>query len=106
MNTGEQMEITQYFPNFVSGFEPEIVKFDDAEELKEIEFVKRWSDDDEFLKYSISEDDFYHSYGYCHLMAELDNGKKWFVVGKITGDVNKLDLPKWEMKKDENESTD
>lgn len=80
------MEIRQHIPNFVSGYEPETIKFNDTEELKNIEFVKHWSEGDDFFKYSLSGN---------HLMAELNNGNTWWVIGTIKGDLNKVDLPKW-----------
>ena len=80
------MEIRQHIPNFVDGFKPKTMKFDDAEELKDIEFVKRWSENKDFFKYSLSDN---------YLMAEINEGTGWYVIGRIEGDLGNLDLPEF-----------
>ena len=81
--------IKQHIPNFVSGFDPVIQNFETLEELLSIDFVKRWSCDDDFHQFSIG------PYGdRWHLMAEQHNGKRWGVIGYITGIVrDELNLP-------------
>ena len=83
--------IKQHIPNFVSGFDPVTQNFETLEELLDIDFVKQWSGDNDFHQFSIG------PYGdRWHLMAEQNNGKRWWVVGYITGIVkDDLHLPDW-----------
>ena len=92
------MEIKQHRPNYFSGFDTEIVKFDTVDELKEIGFVKNFSDnlDGKFHQYSLSE---YYTEDTHLLMAEYNKGKTWWVVGYIKGkDIDSIvgKLPKHE----------
>ena len=77
--------IKQYIPNYVDGIDPETVKFFSTEELLKIPFVESWSKYPEFFQYSLSEN---------LLMAEFKDGKEWWVVGYIYGDII-INLPKW-----------
>ena len=70
-------------PNAYFLDDDQMVGFDTTEELLEIDFVKNWSKIETFYRYSISGN---------HLMAEYENGKKWWVIGNIR---NIVDLPKW-----------
>lgn len=76
-------KITQYKPAFFEGFENKVVEFTTNEELFNIDFVKRFSENPKFYRYSVSDN---------KLMCELDEGKDWYVIGFIEGDV---DLPVW-----------
>lgn len=110
-------KLTQYFPNYISGFKPQSFLFNTAAEILDIPFVKLWSKDlhksknvptgekwqgipvsqcvelleiaHKFHRFSLSEN---------RLMAEYDEGKVWYVIG-IVDNVEGLDLPKWEPKK-------
>ncbi|MCP4569141.1 MAG: hypothetical protein GY841_16320 [FCB group bacterium] len=42
------MNIQQYFPSFFEGFKAENVEFSTVEELKEIPWVKKWVEDEQF----------------------------------------------------------
>jgi hypothetical protein len=87
--------IKQHIPNFVSGFDPVIQNFKTLEELLDIDFVKQWSADEDFHQFSIGPYD-----SRWHLMAEQNNGKRWWVVGYIIGIVrDELNLPDWKPKK-------
>lgn len=77
------MRIKQYRPAFFEGFENETVEFSTVEELQRIAFVKRHTDLPDHHRLSLTENN--------TLMAELDGGKKWFVVGFIKG--GRPDLP-------------
>ena len=70
--------IRQHIPNFVSGIGPVSFNFETIDELMSIEFVKQWKSN-EFFQFSIapSGDDY-------HLMCELKNGTKCYVVGYLT----------------------
>lgn len=80
------MKITRYFPNFCSGFDDPAIEaeFKDAESLLAIDWVKRWSNDPNFLRYSISS---YSAPDFVYLMAEFRKGwfgkRSWHVVGYV-----------------------
>ena len=80
------MKIRQHISNFCSGIEPQEAEFDSLAELMAIPWVKQWTDDKDFFRFSISNEH--------HLMAEIHSGKKWWVVGYLTN--YQLDLPKHE----------
>lgn len=85
----------QHIPDFVSGVKRQIFKFETLEELLDNDIVKRWrmhpfeedkpSPPDYFHRYSLSDN---------RLMAELKDGKEWYVIGYIANPEG-LDLPKW-----------
>jgi len=77
--------IRQHRPAFVTGFENEVVKFNTAEELLEIEFVKNFSRNDNFYRYSL---------GSGALMAEYEDGYEWWVIGHIDN-AEEVNLPMW-----------
>ena len=98
--------IKQHMPNFVS-IDPQEAEFETLEDLMNVEFVKRWTDNgwgDAFHRFSISHDDWMVKYGYedyMHLMAEMDGGEKWYVVGYIYGSSpEEIGLPEWKMVKE------
>ena len=78
--------IKRYYPSFVDMRNPEgAVRFTTTEELLAIPFVKSWSEEKGFSHFALSAD--------C-LMAILDGGKGWWVIGRLT-DPSMVDLPKW-----------
>ena len=79
------MKIRQHISNFCSGIEPREIEFNNLAELMAISWVKQWTDDKDFFRFSISDEH--------HLMAENHSGQKWWVVGYLTD--YQLDLPKW-----------
>ena len=86
--------IKQHIPNFVSGIDPVTWNFENRNELLSIDFVKRWIDED-FHQFSVSE-----YYDCILLMAELEDGNKWYVIGYITGiSEDDLGLPKFKAKR-------
>jgi len=90
-------KIRQYFPNFYSGFDPQTIEFNTQKELLKIDFVKGFSENKTFFRYSLIIDDNKTSEFKSTLMAEYKNGYKWFVVGSIDN-VDSLNLPKWKSK--------
>lgn len=76
--------ITQYRPAYFEGFENETVQFENLDEVFGIPWVKKFANDANFYRFSISEN---------HLMAEYRDGREWWVVGKFL-DPN-VALPKW-----------
>jgi hypothetical protein len=78
----------QHIPAFCEGFDPQIAEVNSTEELLELNSVSQWRYNfKDFYRYSIDDN---------HLMAELDEGRKWYVVGYVRGNV---ELPKWEKKR-------
>lgn len=76
--------IVRHLPGYID-FDPECVGFNTLEELLNIDWVKWWSKQSNFHRYS------YDSY----LMAEFDEGYTWYAIGMLRNSVN---LPKWEAK--------
>jgi hypothetical protein len=79
------MKIIQYRPNYYSGYENKEVEFSTLEELLNISWVKSFSDDEYFYRYSCSD-------GY--LMAECNKGYDWHVIGSLSCP-SISGLPKW-----------
>ena len=73
--------IVQHLPGYID-FDIECVGFDTLEELLNIEWVKWWSERPKFYRYSCDE----------YLMAEFDDGYKWYALGRLRNPVN---LPPW-----------
>ncbi len=107
--------ITQHIPNYVEGFERRTVEFETLEELVAIDWVKQHSEPHEpielvnvltgekaeppkspgpFHRFSQSEE--WHDRWL--LIAEFAEGKKWWVVGILRGEVE--GLPTWQEKTD------
>ena len=80
--------ITQYRPAFISGFENEVVAFATADDLLAIPFVENFTTLPDFHRFSLWRD------AQVYLMAECDDGYRWWVVGRIDG--ASPDLPTWE----------
>lgn len=95
IKTIKMPEIRRHIPNFVDmdEEEPETVKFSTVKELLEIPFVKSFSDGD-FHKFSIADDE-----SDPLLIAEYNEGRKWYVVGHIDN-ISNLDLSEWKPVKD------
>lgn len=85
---GREKKVTQYHPTFCEGFENEVCKFTNEEDLLEIGFIKKFSEHVGFYRYSISRN--------C-LMAEYDEGANWWVCAQ-SKDFEGLDLPIWDSK--------
>ena len=77
------MKIKQHILNFCSGLKPQEIEFNNLTELMAIPWVKHWTDDKDFYRFSISNEH--------HLMAEAHTGKIWWVVGFLTD--YQLNLP-------------
>ena len=65
--------------------EPEEASFKTVEELLEVPFVKHFTEDRHFHRFSIADE---------HLMAEYEEGRKWFIVGTIDRPKS-VKLPNW-----------
>ena len=86
------MMIKRYRPAYFEGFENEIVSFSDnsdfnLKDVLEIPWIKIWSEDEDFHRYSQCDD---------KLMAEFDDGYKWYVIAMVNMPV--FDLPIWKAK--------
>ena len=94
------MKIRQHIPNYFEGFDPKESEFDTKEELLKIPWVKNWSKEHTFYQFSLSIHEIDHTKAL--LMAELEKGTEWWVVGYLFGskeELENLSLPKWESKK-------
>ena len=88
------MKITQYFPAFFEGFTPQTAEFETLEELLNIPFVKRVSWFVDFSGYVMSNgQNLDGKVDAEYLMATSQDGKEWWVIGRITGGT--VDLPTW-----------
>uniref|UniRef100_A0A6M3J1R8 Uncharacterized protein n=1 Tax=viral metagenome TaxID=1070528 RepID=A0A6M3J1R8_9ZZZZ len=80
-----------YIPNFVEGVESKIIEVETTEQLLSLSFIKKWKDDKDFYRFSKSK----YFEDYYLLMAEFKEGKVWWVVGYLTGEKDKVELPMW-----------
>lgn len=79
--------IAQYRPAYFSGFENETVAFETREQLLAIPWVASFALDPTFHQFSISDD-------IGMMVAEYDEGREWWVVGKFRDAAN-VPLPRW-----------
>jgi len=85
-------KIKQYRPNLVTTTEDnQMVEFETTQELLNIDFVKKFSNRNNFYRYSLDIDNYFNQYS---LMAEYNDGRDWWVVGFIDNPQD-IDLPKW-----------
>jgi len=90
------MKIRQHIPHFVDTNNKQNVEFKTLEELINIPWVKDWSLEKKFSRFSIDIDnDNKSKIPSAMLMAEFNNGKIWWVVGRISNLEPTLNLPKW-----------
>lgn len=80
--------IKQHRPAYFTGFNNEVVSFTTTDELLAIPFVAGFRDLDGFHRHSVSRDGVR-----LMLMAELNDGRKWWVIGYLDEDCP--DLPTW-----------
>lgn len=85
------MKVDQHIPNFCTGITPKYAELTTLAELLEIPFIHNWTKETNFLQFSWSE------YGHNNwlLMAEMNEGEKWWVVARINGNVPD-GLPMWD----------
>jgi hypothetical protein len=87
------IKVRQHIPTFFTGFEPAEAEVDSLRDLLALEFVQRWLENPIFYRLSID-----HQYmpGVDLLMAETNQGDKWYVVAYLRGDISPLQvLPDW-----------
>ena len=84
--------IRQYRPAYFTGFENATVEFDGVEALLAISFVTSFVNES-FHQFSIDTTNGDN----IALMAEYDDGNKWWVVGFLDSPV---DLPRWDKDSD------
>lgn len=82
-------EIKQHFPAFCEGFDAKLERIESAADLDSIEWIRSWREDPGFYRFSVTRDPDYLKL----LMAEFDQGRKWYVVGILSNDLP--DLPAW-----------
>lgn len=86
--TDKTNKFIQHMPSYVEADRFEYA-FDKQEELLNHPWIKEWSKDEGFHRYSLSNQ---------LLIAEFEQGKKWWVLGYIKHP-EYIDLPVWEPKK-------
>lgn len=84
-------KIKQYRPNYFSGYENQIESFNSFEQLLNIDFVKKFSNHNNFYRYSLALGESYEDNN--TLMAEYENGSVWWVVGFIDKKTLIYELP-------------
>ena len=87
------IKFKQHVPNFVDidDDQKERAEFNSQEELLAHPWIDDWTKHEGFLRFSLSP----QGRGYeTHLMAEFDEGKKWWVLGYLST-TEGLDLPRW-----------
>jgi hypothetical protein len=87
------MKIRQYRPAFFSGFENYEGEVGSVTELEALEFLQGIQSDPAFYRFSL-----HRHYGGAHmLLAELEHGYKWWVMGFLEGpDLARFaELPEW-----------
>lgn len=95
--------ITKHYPNWVDrrggdgdDIPPECDSFTCTEDLLTIPWVKDWEKMGGFFQFSLS---LSRGTGISHyLMAELDKGESYWVVGMLTG-IDGVILPEWKAPK-------
>lgn len=100
IKTNAKVDVKQHIPGYVSGIEPVYLRDVKIESVLEIEFIKKWSEGEDFIKFMMSID---RPDSKCsHLMAEIKNaervgGKAYWVVAYISpaAEIKKLNLPEW-----------
>jgi hypothetical protein len=83
------MTIREHLPGYITTHEPSTATFNTAQELMEVDFVRRKADYPAFRRFSVSRDD----PARLKLMLEADDGREWYVIGHLSGDVP--ELPDW-----------
>lgn len=89
-------KILQHRPGFFDSDNPQQeIEFSTLEELLKIKFVKKFTNRADFYQFSIS-----RKLTSPTLMAEYDNGYKWWVIGFLinTKEEIKNQLPAWKPK--------
>lgn len=91
------MIIRQEIPSFVDGCKSATKRFKTLSQLKKINWVKSWSDEKGFTRFSVAEPEW--SGERASLMAEYKNGEYWVVGDFGKGSAwKKLNLPVWDDK--------
>jgi hypothetical protein len=86
--------IREHIPGWASDFAPRYAQFSSIDELLDIEWVRKWKDIGQFDQFSISPSE----RGPSSLMAEYEDGRKWWVIGFIDRKDIPKQLPIWEPK--------
>lgn len=88
---GSEMKVRQHIPGFISGVEPEEAEVASTEDLLALPWVARIEKMPGFHRW-VKNRGFN---GRWNLMIEVDEGKSWWVIAYVTGD---LLLPEWDEK--------
>ena len=79
-------KIKKYRPGYFSGFKSEVIEFSSLNEMLAIDWVRDFSNDKNFYRFSIS-NTLDENYKY-NLVAEYESGYAWWVVGCVDSDID------------------
>ncbi len=87
--------IRPHVPGFVDGLQPEPYVIGSLDALLELPCVRAWAEDiaPPFYRFSLARPEGLED-GTALLMAEMDEGREWYVVGYLQSDED-IDLPIW-----------
>lgn len=89
------VSVHRYRPAFFSGFEDEYAEASSRDELLAIPWIRQWAEGDGFHRFSVT-DCITGTRGLVRqVMAEVNGGLDWYVVGTIMSDET-FGLPTWE----------
>lgn len=88
-------KVKQRFPNFVYVPLEEWVEseFNTLEEFYNIDWIKKWSSDPRFHRFSVRKAQSHFREFSLELMAEQNGGKDFYFIGRIVN--SDIDLPTW-----------
>lgn len=87
--------IRQHIPAFFDGFEQHTADVETIEDLDRIKWIRSWRDDPGFYRFSFAPLNQRHP-ARGLLMAELKEGREWWVVGSMSEPLE--GLPLWQKK--------
>jgi hypothetical protein len=86
------IELKQHIPAFFEGFDAKLERIENVADLDGIDWLQSWRRHPDFYRFSVSRD----AGRMKLLMAEFDQGRKWYVVGILSNDLP--ELPEWVVK--------
>lgn len=94
------MRVRQHIPSFFEGFEPTKTYVFTAPQLEKLEFIHKWTQHPGFYRLAVHRHYYQRRGEDVHLMlAELQEGKEWWVIAYLEGDDSLKILakyPEWE----------
>jgi len=75
------MKLFNYAPAWHCGFKPSEFEIEEAKDLLELDFVKKWVTDDNFSSIKISNN---------LIIAVKEKGESWIIIGSCNNEVSKV----------------